>query len=268
MVRDPTPGKALYKDLKNKDGWTAFHIACREGHEDVIRYFLDLDASLWQTESAVSRTTLHTAVLHGRTEAVKILLEYVSIDGVNARDRCGVTPFLDAIKGGHLKIVKMLIESHSKTSLEDTLLLDCDAIGRLPLDFAAMFGDSEIFRVVLKETAQALETKSGRCEQADERDVNSVNHQCSDYSVKEALLKRNKHFARTPLHYAALEGHLSVIKIIVEKLLNEVEEKENRRRSVNVDKILVSDDDGKSPIDLARIGKHSCCVEFLSRLSA
>ena len=47
--------------LKNKDGWNPFHIACREGHPDIIHFLLDTDSGTWETVSKNGRTPLHSA---------------------------------------------------------------------------------------------------------------------------------------------------------------------------------------------------------------
>ena len=47
--------------LKNKDGWNSFHIACREGHPDIVRFLLDTDSGCWETVSKNGRTPLHSA---------------------------------------------------------------------------------------------------------------------------------------------------------------------------------------------------------------
>lgn len=48
--------------LRNKDGWNSFHIACREGHGNIVHFLLqaDLDPSNWNTTSKNGRTPLHT----------------------------------------------------------------------------------------------------------------------------------------------------------------------------------------------------------------
>ena len=47
--------------LKNKDGWNSFHIACREGHPDIVQFLLDTDSGCWETVSKNGRTPLHSA---------------------------------------------------------------------------------------------------------------------------------------------------------------------------------------------------------------
>jgi len=47
--------------LKNKDGWTCFHIACREGDPAVVQRLLQAAPGVWNTHSKILRTPLHTA---------------------------------------------------------------------------------------------------------------------------------------------------------------------------------------------------------------
>uniref|UniRef100_A0A670JFX2 Ankyrin repeat domain 16 n=1 Tax=Podarcis muralis TaxID=64176 RepID=A0A670JFX2_PODMU len=97
--------------LKNKDGWSCFHIASREGDPEVIRYLLGVSPTIWDTESKIKRTPLHTAVMHGRLEVAKMLLERCRYQP-DSKDKCGVTPFMDAIQHGHLGIAQLLLEKH------------------------------------------------------------------------------------------------------------------------------------------------------------
>ncbi|XP_051468526.1 ankyrin repeat domain-containing protein 16 isoform X8 [Apus apus] len=99
--------------LKNKDGWNCFHIASREGHPHVLQYLLDVSPGCWDTESTINRTPLHTAAMHGCLEAVELLLERCQYKP-DSRDRCGVTPFMDAIQKGHVDIARLLLEKHQE----------------------------------------------------------------------------------------------------------------------------------------------------------
>ena len=53
--------------LRNKDGWTPFHIACREGHPEIVRFLLDTDGSCWETVSKNGRTPLHSSGLRSES---------------------------------------------------------------------------------------------------------------------------------------------------------------------------------------------------------
>ncbi|KAG7279647.1 hypothetical protein CRUP_019384, partial [Coryphaenoides rupestris] len=92
--------------LKNKDGWTCFHVACREGDPAVVQLLLQAAPGVWDTHSKILRTPLHTAAMHGCEEVVKILLQ-----------SCGVTPFMDAVRNGHIAVGRLLLDTHGEEAL-------------------------------------------------------------------------------------------------------------------------------------------------------
>ncbi|KAK3103797.1 hypothetical protein FSP39_021966 [Pinctada imbricata] len=95
-------------NLVNKDGWNPFHIACREGDIQVMKYLLSKDTQSWDTVSKNGRTPLHTAALHGNTEAVSYLLDNCAVV-MDTTDSCGSTPFIDALRSGHVDIARILL---------------------------------------------------------------------------------------------------------------------------------------------------------------
>ena len=48
-------------NLRNKDGWTPFHLACRQGNTEIVSFLLDTAPQCWETQSHNGRTPLHTA---------------------------------------------------------------------------------------------------------------------------------------------------------------------------------------------------------------
>nr|XP_061809354.1 ankyrin repeat domain-containing protein 16-like [Nerophis lumbriciformis] len=164
--------------LRNKDGWNAFHIACREGDPLVVGYLLDVAPDVWKTKSKTGRTPLHTAAMHGCEEVVNILLErcsYASDD----KDSCGITPFVDAVRNGHVSLARHLLEKHqaSPTSL--------DTLGVQPVHQVAVTGQEEALCFLVREL---------------QVDVN----------------QRATGLELTALHYAAKEGHVSTIKALLD----------------------------------------------------
>lgn len=104
--------------LQNKDGWNSFHLACREGHPEIVNYLLDLNKGLWKTVSKNGRTPLHTASLHKRLETVEILLTRTEIDK-DAQDNCGSTAFMDAARSGNKELLSLL---HKKFNVSYNLI--------------------------------------------------------------------------------------------------------------------------------------------------
>jgi ankyrin repeat protein len=104
----------------NKDGWNCFQIAVREGHQDIIEYFLSINMEFaFKFKTKNGRTPLHTAALHGHLRIVKLLLEKsdkldskMSDKMLNEKDSCGITPFMDALLADHVEIVEYLIQNY------------------------------------------------------------------------------------------------------------------------------------------------------------
>ncbi|NXR09707.1 ANR16 protein, partial [Semnornis frantzii] len=132
--------------LKNKDGWNCFHIASREGHPHVLQYLLDVSPSSWDTESTIKRTPLHTA---GKKGSWMSALAFVSSSRCqykpDSRDRCGVTPFMDAIQNGHLDIARLLLQKHQASPSA------VDALGAQALHRAAVTAQDEAIQFLVSE---------------------------------------------------------------------------------------------------------------------
>ncbi|XP_016075253.1 PREDICTED: ankyrin repeat domain-containing protein 16 isoform X2 [Miniopterus natalensis] len=178
--------------LKNKDGWNSFHIASREGDPSVLQYLLTVCPDAWKTESKISRTPLHTAAMHGCLEAVKVLLQRCQYEP-DCRDKCGLTPFMDAIQCGHISIARLLLEKHKACiSAEDSL-------GAQAIHRAAVTGQNEAIRFLV-----------------------------SQLDVDVDMRATSTHL--TALHYAAKEGHVSTVQTLI-SLGADINSKDERNRS-------------------------------------
>ncbi|XP_061617684.1 ankyrin repeat domain-containing protein 16 [Phyllopteryx taeniolatus] len=164
--------------LRNKDGWNAFHIACREGDPLVVRYLLEVAPDVWTSESKTRRTPLHTAAMHGREEVVGILLERCDYNP-DHKDSCGVTPFMDAVRNGHISLARLLLEKHQASPTA------ADILGVQPVHQVAITGQDQALRFLVRELHV------------------DVNQRATGSQL-------------TSLHYAAKEGHVSTIKTLLD----------------------------------------------------
>lgn len=195
--------------LKNKDGWNSFHIASREGDPAILQYLLTICPDVWKTESKINRTPLHTAAMHGCLEAVEVLLQRCQYEP-DCRDKCGLTPFMDAIQCGHTNIAWLLLEKHQAyVGAED--FQGAQAIHR-----AAVTGQNEAIRFLVSELGIDVDVKA-----------------------------TSTHL--TALHYAAKEGHVSTVQMLI-SLGADINSKDERNRSA---------------LHLACAGQHLACIEFL-----
>ena len=65
-------------NTKSNGGWTAFHIACNEGHSDAVKIFMENAADLSIDLNARGNdglTGFHQACIHGHTDLVNIFME-------------------------------------------------------------------------------------------------------------------------------------------------------------------------------------------------
>ncbi|NXW52321.1 ANR16 protein, partial [Nyctiprogne leucopyga] len=177
--------------LKNKDGWNCFHIASREGHPEILQYLLAVSPSSWDTESKIKRTPLHTAAANNSVLAFVFSprCQYKP----DSRDKCGVTPFMDAIQNGHVNIARLLLEKHQACPTA------VDALGAQPLHRAAVTAQDEAIQFLVSELGV---------------DVN----------------ERVTTLQLTALHYAAKEGHVHTIQTLL-SLGADVQAKDGKNRS-------------------------------------
>ncbi|KAM6895256.1 ankyrin repeat domain-containing protein 16 [Xenentodon cancila] len=196
--------------LRNKDGWNCFHIACREGDPDVVEHLLLAAPDIWRTESRTRRTPLHTAAMHGCQEVIGILLDRCAYTP-DSRDSCGVTPFMDAVRNGHISAARLLLEKHQASPVA------ADALGAQPVHQVAVTGQEEALRFLVRDLGV------------------DVNQRATDIQL-------------TALHYAAKEGHTSVIKTLVGELGADLH---------------VQDKKGRTALHMSSIGQHAEAVRTL-----
>ncbi|UYV73179.1 ANKRD16 [Cordylochernes scorpioides] len=138
--------KGAILKFHNKDGWNAFHIACREGHSEIVSYLLTTDPQLWKTTSKNGRVPLHTAALYGCTQVIRILLEQEGCDP-NIKDSCGTTPCMEAAKGGHVHVLELLYQTKIVNNGAT------DQMGRSALHIAAQVGQVRALDYLLQQGA-------------------------------------------------------------------------------------------------------------------
>nr|CAB3221754.1 ankyrin repeat domain-containing protein 16-like [Phallusia mammillata] len=95
--------------LVNKDGWNCFHIASREGDTETLQYLHKNNPLLCKEVSKNMRSPLHTAAIHGCTDAVSFLLKECQLS-YEIIDSCGSLPIMDACRSGSVKTIKILAD--------------------------------------------------------------------------------------------------------------------------------------------------------------
>lgn len=98
----------------NKYNDSALSIAAGRGHEEVVRYLLDLKFS-----QAARNKALMNAAYGNHAGTVRLLLENGA--DVNGADRLGETALIKAVRAGHVDMVKSLLASGARVDMKDKL---------------------------------------------------------------------------------------------------------------------------------------------------
>ncbi|EAQ92038.1 hypothetical protein CHGG_00273 [Chaetomium globosum CBS 148.51] len=188
-------------------GWTPMHYAVARGSQGVLGYVMRWGADV-NIHDVRRRTPLHYAYCHDDAEVVKKLLRAGA--DVNAMDAGGMTPLHDAAKHGAAKVAAALIEGGADIGL-------ADYGGRTPLAWAVWSGHADLARNHLWDPSSKIQSDSyGRTPlhmavTSDEslgKDFGEV----FGFLVPTIDMDAEDMRGYTPLHVAAIKGHLSAVQ--------------------------------------------------------
>ncbi|EST05153.1 Glycerophosphoryl diester phosphodiesterase [Kalmanozyma brasiliensis GHG001] len=129
-------------DVAQQDiyGRTALSYAAMAGHTEVCQYLLSLPSISAATYDLDGFSPLILAVMNGRTDAVRILLDHGA--SVESRDATDLIPLCLASSGGHADIVKLLLQKGAK--------IVSNAEGLYPQALAARAGHADCLRLLVE----------------------------------------------------------------------------------------------------------------------
>ena len=222
------------------------HTASREGHLHVVRYLVEhhgCDPSCTDEEGI---TPLHLACQEGHIDIVSYLTTEARCDP-NCASEDGKTCLHAASIGGSLDVIKYLHIKHN-------CMLKCDLHGRTPAHYAAA-PDVLIYLIEDMIFDRVLEVQYALC--PDENRQTPLHRAAAEGKLEVVkyfaifhqcnLLVEDK-FSNTPLHLSALNGHLDVVKFLTE--------------SMNCDPNIQSHC-GRTPLHIASQNGHLDVVKYL-----
>lgn len=118
------------------DSQTPLHIACRDGHTDVVRVLLQHGADPNTLEPTLMAVPLHKAVYNGHAEITAMFVQAAGIDLDRQGLTNGDTPLHDALWHGYADCAQILVEAGAWLDLRGH-------DGTRPVDLARMFPGNE-----------------------------------------------------------------------------------------------------------------------------
>ncbi|XP_041823420.1 transient receptor potential cation channel subfamily A member 1b [Melanotaenia boesemani] len=168
--------KALLS-CEDNEGCTPLHYACRLGIHDSVKNMLGLSGQVGLAcKSKDKKSALHFAAQYGRINTCHRLLETITDSRLlNEGDERGLTPLHLASKGGHTKVVHLLLRKGA--------LFHSDYKGWTCLHHAASEGYTQTMDILL--------------------------------SANIKLLDKTDEDGNTALHIAARVGHVAAVKLLL-----------------------------------------------------
>jgi uncharacterized protein len=125
----------------DSEGRHGLHIALMEGSLKVAKTLLDLSGTQVDTRSKTDETPLMMAALKGNTAIAKRLIAR----GADVY-KTGWTPLHYAATGGHVEMIKLLLENHA--------YIDTESPNKTtPLMMAAQYGNAQSVKLLIDEGA-------------------------------------------------------------------------------------------------------------------
>uniref|UniRef100_A0A8C7HYR5 Transient receptor potential cation channel, subfamily A, member 1a n=1 Tax=Oncorhynchus kisutch TaxID=8019 RepID=A0A8C7HYR5_ONCKI len=160
---------------EDNEGCTPLHYACRLGIPESVTDMLGLNVSLDQ-KSKQKKSALHFAAEYGRINTCHRLLEWMTCTRLlNEGDESGMTPLHLASRGGHIKVLELLLRKGA--------LFHSDSKGWTCLHHAAAEGYTQTMIILLQSNIKLLDKT--------DEDMN------------------------TALHLAAREGHAAAVTLLL-----------------------------------------------------
>ncbi|KAJ0172637.1 hypothetical protein K1T71_011776 [Dendrolimus kikuchii] len=171
-------------NVQDINGYTPLHHACLNGHKDIVRQLLSVEASPCIVD-AKGATPLHLAAFNGHSEIVRLLLAHNNppVD-INKQTKDQETALLFAAQFDHVDVVAQLMARGADVKLKNIR-------NEGPLELAAQYGRLKTVKHLLRFSSALID----------------------QYRAPDCY---GKTFTPTPLHLASRNNHVMVVEILLE----------------------------------------------------
>ncbi|CAK9293553.1 unnamed protein product [Gordionus sp. m RMFG-2023] len=249
-------------NLFDTTGHAPIHLAAENNHPNVVKLFLLNKPILVKLATQAGNTCAHIAAIKGSIDVIRELMKFDLKVVTEYRNKDTLsTPLHLAAEGGHIAIIKLLIEAGASPKEENK-------DGYTPLHLAAKYGRTQVLQTLTSYSPSVLmlvsstsglnplhvAAKSGNADfvrEMLEKVPATVKSELTPEIAKhnKSVTKDKIDFGLTPLHFAAEYGHENIVRL----LLN------SKGVKVDTPTILY----GYIPLHFAAIGGHTSVASIL-----
>ncbi|KAF9917759.1 phosphate system positive regulatory protein pho81 [Linnemannia zychae] len=231
-------GLINFKFVDDISDRTCLHEAAMVGRLSLLKLGVENNVSSECTD-VYGRRPLHYVSMYGHADCATYLLSMKA--SMEATDHDGFRPLIYSIMNGHTKCVEIFLANNVEIEASQ----EGDPI---PLSLACHYGHEDIAMMLIDRGANVIACNADGLEPLHITCREGHTRLAKTLTTRGARLdQEDKYMCWTPLFYAASEGHVECVKILLEAGCN----------------VNVVDELGKTPIYYAASEGHADCVELL-----
>lgn len=231
-------GLINFKFVDDISDRTCLHEAAMVGRLSLLKLGVENGVSPECTD-VYGRRPLHYVSMYGHADCATYLLSMKA--SMEATDHDGFRPLIYSIMNGHTKCVEIFLANNVQIEASQ----EGDPI---PLSLACHYGHEDIAMMLIGRGANVIACNADGLEPLHITCREGHTRLAKTLTTRGARLdQEDKYMCWTPIFYAASEGHVECVKILLEAGCN----------------VNVVDELGKTPIYYAASEGHADCVELL-----
>ena len=195
--------------ITDNEGWTAVHYSAQSGNYELVAYFVEMGADIHlKTDDGIN--CLHIAALQGHLNLCKMLIDKHKVD-LHITDNEGWTAAHSSAQSGNYELVAYFVEMGADIHLKTDDGINC-------LHIAALQGHLNLCKMLIDKHKVDLDMTTNKGWTAVHSSAQSGNYELVAYFVEmgaDIHLKTDNGI--NCLHIAALQGHLNLCKMLIDK---------------------------------------------------
>ena len=210
-------------DLPDFNGWTVLHHSARNGSYDLVKYFADKGADINLGDES-GMNCLHIAAKNGHLNLCKDLIDKYEFD-VDVSDNEGRTALHISVQIGSYDLVKYFADMGAEVKLKDNSGMNC-------LHIAAKNGHLNLCKKLIDKYKFDVDSVNN-----EGRTVLHISAENGSYYFVNCFtdigadIKLKDDSGMNCLHIAAINLHLNLCKILIEKYQFDVDMADNEGRT-------------------------------------